>query len=116
MSTLKATLETFREQVNSNRLIAPLLKNWQRTVIIDCEDSGATYSLIVRDCRLVEIREGRLETGITLNVAAEEAVIEKIFTGALNPSTAFLDGEIEVYGDDADKVKLDAITLVLWGL
>ncbi len=116
MSTLRATLETFREQVNSNRMIAPLLKNWQRHVIIDCEDSGATFTLIVRDCQLVEVKDGRLDTGIILNVVAEEAVLEQIFTGALNPSTAFLDGEIEVYGDDADKVKLDAITLVLWGL
>ena len=26
-----------------------------------------------------------------------------------------LEGEIEVFGSDADRVKLDAITLVLWG-
>jgi hypothetical protein len=39
-----------------------------------------------------------------------------VFTGALNPVRANLDGELAVFASDRDNVKLDAVCMVLWGM
>lgn len=116
MKTLINTLQEFQIEVNQNSRLKPLIQNWNRNIILECEDSGRFFSILVRDAKVVDILEKEEEIEKNLHVCAEEQILTEIFTGELNPSTAFLDGDVEVFGDDGDKIKLDAISLVIWGM
>ena len=42
-------------------------------------------------------------------------VLQAVFSGTRSPLGAYTDGELEVYGNPKDQIKLDVIALVLWG-
>jgi len=39
-----------------------------------------------------------------------------VFSGDYNPAHALIDGELAVFSNEKDKVKLEAITMVIWGM
>jgi len=88
-------------------------------LLLEPTDTDARYLLTVAGARLTEIREGAIEPGTDerlVTMSAEEATLIEIFSGVTNPSTALIDGQLEVYSDSRDKVKLEALALVIWGL
>jgi len=50
-----------------------------------------------------------------LLLRADQAILQKIFSGNLSPLGAYTDGLLEVYGSQKDQIKLDVIALVVWG-
>jgi len=51
-----------------------------------------------------------------VHLQAEEDVLNEIFSGKYNPATALVDGALAVYSADRDKVKLEALAMVIWRL
>jgi len=45
--------------------------------------------------------------------AAQEALV-RIFTGKYNPAHALIDGALAVFSGERDKVKLEAIAMIIW--
>jgi hypothetical protein len=115
MTPLRQSLEQFRQQSNSHPRIASLIKGWEPTIVVEATDSGSTHYIPVRACRIDSIAEGSNETRHLVHLRAPEAVLTDVFAGRINPATAFLDGALEIFAEDKDHVKLDAISLVLWG-
>ncbi|WP_428262077.1 SCP2 sterol-binding domain-containing protein [Haliangium sp.] len=93
-----------------------LLKGWEPNVIIEATDHPESFTLLVRNRAVEDVTEGVHEASHQIQVRGERHLLIEIFSGQTNPSQAFLDGELEVFGEDRDRIKLDAITLVLWGL
>jgi putative sterol carrier protein len=114
--TLVACLRDFQARVGENKRVQALLKGWEPNVIVEATDSGDAYTLLVRNRGIEAIAEGSHEAPHRIQVRGEQKLLMEIFSGKKNPSEAFIDGELEVFGDDRDRIKLDAITLVLWGL
>ena len=112
---LKADLERFRAQANACRSLDSILKGWNPVFHLECRDGGPVYSLTVREGQVQTIAEGRLEAARPIHLLASEPILRQLFTGGLNPLDAHSSGELEVYGDTKDQVKLDAVVLVLWG-
>jgi len=115
MSTpLADSLQSFRELIKAHPRMKTLLKGWDRTVLVQSEDTAETFTLEFRDCHLVDIRDVAPAGDAGITIKASQRVLADIFTGALNPASEFLDGRLQVFASDSDQVKLDAITLVLW--
>jgi len=51
-----------------------------------------------------------------VHLQAEQDVLQQIFAGQYNPATALVDGALAVYSADRDKVKLEALAMVIWRL
>lgn len=113
---LKQCLLGFIEKVNSHTRMKFLLKDWEPTIVIDTTDTEAAYSLVVKGSRVADLVEGTLEADHCVQLQAESEVLMKIFSGKLNPARAHMDGQLAAYGSDRDQVKLDAISLILWGI
>ena len=112
-------LEDFQPRFNANPRAAKLTAGWDRLLLVDATDSGARYVLTVAGAVLVEVREGGVAAGDDdglVTMSADETTLIAIFSGVTNPSTALIDGQLEVYSDSRDKVKLEALALVIWGL
>jgi hypothetical protein len=113
-ASLRASLEAFQRQVNENTRLAKLVAGWNPHILVESVDDEARFTMVVRDAKIAEIKEGFIEGAKTIRVRADTPTLERLFAGELNPAVAVIEGEIEVYGKEPDLVKLDAVTLVLW--
>lgn len=113
--SLFSSLETFARRVNAHERLPKLLKTWNPTIVVEARDLEQSYSLLVRDQRVAEVVRGAHDDSHLITVQGDGKLLESVFDGSQNPTQAVLDGELVVYGSEIDQVKLDAITLVLWG-
>jgi len=114
MPELRGTLFNFKDLINKNSSVRKLLVGWEPVIEIEALDGDERYTLIVRDRSLEEIHEGPAQQAGTVTVRGNKQVLSEIFEGKLNPAQALIDGQIEIYGQEKDMIKLDALTLVLW--
>lgn len=116
MTSLENNLLKFIDDVNAMPRMRSLLKDWEPQVIVRVSDSDEFFSFRVEDSNLTPLRTDSIELPHTVTLRAGEETLNKIFSGAMNPARAHLDGDLEVFGSDKDEVKLDAISLILWGI
>jgi hypothetical protein len=96
--------------------MASLLAGWEPVIVLETQDADQVVSLTVQAGRIVEVTSGARDAEHKIFVQAEEEVLRQVFSGLLNPARAHLDGTLAVFGTERDKVKLDAISLILWGI
>jgi putative sterol carrier protein len=118
-SNLLGSLHDFQKTFNENQRVKKLTKGWKRFLKAEATDTGEIFTVTVQDVSISAIEPGcsmseEDEDLITLQ-AAEEALV-RIFTGKYNPAHALIDGALAVFCSERDKVKLEAIAMVIWGL
>lgn len=109
-------LSDFRTRVNENDGVKKLLKGWEPVIVVSSSDTGACFSLVIREKAVADLLPQKLEHNHQILVEGEEAMLEQIFSGSVNPAEAVLDGQMAVYGSDRDQLKLDALSLMIWGM
>jgi len=115
MSLLESLLD-FKKRFNDNEKVKLLLSKWDRCIVVSSDDVSEKYCIIINKGIVESVTEGSDEEGnVVITLKAVNNVLVDIFTGNTNPATAFLNGNLEVWGDDMDKIKLDALSLLLWG-
>jgi hypothetical protein len=113
--SLPETLEQFRVKVNADQRLQSVLRGWEPAILVEASGSGWRRYLVVKDCRIAELQPQVENVTHVVHLCAAENVLIGVFGGQINPTDAFLDGELQVFASDKDQVKLDAICLVLWG-
>jgi hypothetical protein len=117
--TYQNVLQEFKDRFNNNPRAQKLVKDWDRIVLLDATDTGSKFGLVVQEQALTEIRpmpDFDEEAEGLVHLQAEEDVLNEIFSGKYNPATALVDGALAVYSADRDKVKLEALAMVIWRL
>jgi len=115
----ETTLQHFKQQFNSNEKVKKLVRNWNRLILLTAKDTGSKYGLVVKNDEMVEVRRAGEADGDAddlVHLEADESVLKDIFSGKYNPATALLDGALAVFSLDRDKVKLEALAMVIWRL
>lgn len=118
-SALLSSLHDFQRTFNENQRVKKLTKNWNRFLKAESTDTAEIFTVTIQDVAISEIQPGCSipednEDLVTLQ-ASEEALV-RIFTGKYNPAHALIDGALAVFCSERDKVKLEAIAMVIWGL
>ncbi|HEV3037596.1 MAG TPA: hypothetical protein VHA33_07415 [Candidatus Angelobacter sp.] len=118
-SALLSSLHDFQRTFNENQRVKKLIKNWNRFLKAESTDTSEIFTVTIQDLAANEIQPGCSipednEDLVTLQ-ASEEALV-RIFTGKYNPAHALIDGALAVFCSERDKVKLEAIAMVIWGL
>ncbi len=116
MSILYNSLEHFREEFNSNNHVGKLLKDWTPNIIISSSDTDEKFTIKVNADKKINVNKGEENSQHQILVEAEEETLTDVFTGISNPSEVVLDGMMQVFGSDNDQIRLDAITLIMWGM
>ena len=113
--SLSSSLLCFQRLVNGHTRLRSLLRGWDRGVLVESTDTSECYRLTFVDTKLVEIEANAgTEVDADITVRGEQRLLNDVFTGIRNPATLFLEGAIQVFANDKDQVKLDAIALVIW--
>lgn len=115
---LQSCLEDFRPRFNGNARVQKLIKNWERHVVVEATDTGAVHTMVIANNEMLAVEPGPPaaddDTVVCLQASSDTMV--EIFSGRMNPSIALLDGMLSVYSMESDKVKLEALAMVVWGM
>jgi putative sterol carrier protein len=115
----EATLHNFQQLFNLNPRAKKLVKHWERLIFLSATDTGSKWGLLVRNDAMVEVRKmasAAEDSDGVVHLEADEAVLKDIFSGIYNPATALMDGALAVFSPERDKVKLEALAMVIWRL
>lgn len=117
-SALGDCLRDFQTTFNGNEQVKKLIKGWNRSLVLEATDTAAGLTVIVSDLMVTEINEGARaeDDDETIHLQASEDTLVRIFSGDYNPANALIDGELAVFSSEKDKVKLEAISIVIWGM
>jgi putative sterol carrier protein len=118
-SSYEAVLYDFKNRFNTNTRARKLVQGWNRLILLESTDTGDSYCLVVDGQELTDVRrlsDADQEAGATVHLQAEEQILKEIFSGKYNPATALTDGVLAVFSPDRDKVKLEALAMVIWRL
>lgn len=113
---LRDTLLDFQARFNDHPRVFKLIQKWDRVLLLHAEDTDEYHKLIVRDHKLDQVTDGHEDDENDIHIQATKHTLARIYSGDYNPATALLDGMVELYCSDKDKVKLEAISMVMWGL
>jgi hypothetical protein len=117
--SLRSALDDFQRRFNENRRAVKLATGWDRQILLEPTDSSERYAMLIRGAALQSITDdppADTKDDRIVRLCGTGETLTAIFMGAYNPSTALLDGMLEVYSDTRDKVKLEALAMVIWGL
>jgi putative sterol carrier protein len=112
-------LRAFQKTFNGNEQVKKLIKGWNRSLVLKATDTGAGLTVIVNDLMVTDVNEGARDEDDddeTIHLQASEDTLVRIFSGDYNPANALIDGELAVFSSEKDKVKLEAISIVIWGM
>ena len=116
MSELFSCLVKFQNEVNTNESVVRLVKNWEPNIIIKSLNSEEIFTILIRDLKIESIVEEEQKSEHQILLEADEDILHSIFDGQTNPAEAALNGDLFVFGDQKDQIKLDAVTLLVWGM
>ncbi len=115
MSELHQVISSFADKVNANDKVGRLISNWNPNIILSATDRDAVFTLRVRDTKIQSVAVGEESARHEIRMEADGEVLRAIFTGQTNPATAVLTGDLAIFGEAADHIRLDAVSMLIWG-
>lgn len=110
---LKECLAQFRDRCNTDQQLRRMLSDWDRTILVRATDLPSECLLVVKDGEVF------LEDGGTgkadLTVMADSQLLADLFSGRITPTEPYLNGSLRVLGTEEDVMRLDFISLMIWG-
>lgn len=114
-STFLAAIEGFAQRANANVHVRKLARNWHTQIFVEGTDPSSCYCMRLVDGLITDIEPAPVPQHETLLLRGRTPLLVAVFGGLLHPLTAYNDGDLEIYGSQPDQVKLDAISLLVWG-
>jgi hypothetical protein len=116
-ATMEEVLTDFRDRFNENPRVKKLIVGWNRDILVEPLDADTAFTMTIENLEMTKVTPGVHAGGDgQVHMQADEDILKRIFTGEYNPATALIDGNMAVFSEERDKVKLEAIAMVIWGL
>jgi hypothetical protein len=115
VSPLLHVIEGFARRANANAHVRRLARDWQTQIYVEATDSSDCYCMQLADGLITGVERAPVPLHETLLLRGRGPLLAAVFGGQLHPLNAFNDGDLEIYGSQPDQVKLDAISLLIWG-
>jgi hypothetical protein len=116
-ATLHECLNDFQKRFNDHARVKKLIINWNRAILVEAPDSAAVATMVIENLMMTALKnEANPSHENSIHLQASESTLIRIFSGQYNPSHAVLEGDLAVFASEKDKVKLEAIAVVIWGL
>lgn len=111
-------LNDFRQRFNANPRVQKLIAGWDRNILVDATDTGEQHTLVIEGMQMKEVAPGLLDDDpdTSVHLQADEDLLVDMFAGRTKPAAALMDGVLAVFSSDRDKVKLEALAMVIWGV
>ena len=113
----QTVLHAFQDRFNGHERAKKLVKNWDRFILLNAIDTGSKFALVIKDQVLTDVQpvsDYDDQADDLVHMQGEEEVLKNIFSGVCNPATALVDGALAVFSKERDKVKLEALAMIIW--
>ena len=111
---LGAVLERFAAACSANERLVQMNHDWYRTIVIRPDDLDQEFWLR-SDGGPVRVLSSPPEGAPDLVVEAPADVLAAIFGGQAPPTEPYMEGTLRVRGQQDDLMRLDIISLLIWG-
>jgi len=101
----------WRRRSNDNARLRKMVRGWDRVIHFTTTDTGAGFTMEVRDQVLSELAVGHVGQPDVIVTGSSEDFCD-MFWGDLNPSEKYMSGEITLAGAQQDVMRIDAISMV----
>lgn len=110
---LPQALESFVSACNNNARLREMNRDWSRRLQLQADDSAALFYLVSEN-GLISYGEGPLQEP-DMVIRAAQSILEAIFSGEMTPTEPYNAGDLLVQGHQDDMMRLDILTLLIWG-
>lgn len=108
------TLQAFAEKCNHHPQLRRMNADWQRVVSV-CATDVPEQAWLYSDGGSLWATADPAQQPADLVVEAPQQILEDVFSGRLTPTEPYNQGDLLVRGSQDDLLRLDVITLLLWG-
>jgi putative sterol carrier protein len=109
---LRENLADFAERINNDARLVQMISDWDRVILVRPTDGAPAETLVVSGGR-VRLEDATPPPSIVLEAPA--SVLADIFSGRSTPTEPYLDGTLRVLGSQEDVIRLDFLSLMIWG-
>lgn len=110
---LTESLKAFTDSYNKNERLKVMNRDWNRVVVVKATDVASLHTLTVLD-GVVSLREGASDQP-DLTVISDSETLADMFYGDITPTEPYNNGTLRIMGSEDDIVRLDFISLMIWG-
>jgi putative sterol carrier protein len=107
------SLHEFRDKYNSNERLKIMNKDWDRVVVVRASDVQSEHTFTVLG-GVVSLQEGAVQNA-DLTVISDSETLSDIFYGDITPTEPYNNGTLRIIGHEDDILRLDFISLMIWG-
>jgi putative sterol carrier protein len=107
------SLMAFTENYNKNERLKIMNKDWNRIVVVQATDVESLHTLTLLD-GVVSLKEGK-SNDPDLTVISDSETLADIFYGDITPTEPYNNGSLRIIGSEDDIIRLDFISLMIWG-
>jgi putative sterol carrier protein len=109
---LRHIMLQFAEAASGNARLVAMNHDWHRTVVVQPEDGEAIW--LRCEGGPIRVLDAAQESA-DLVVEAPAAILGAVFSGEMAPTEPYLAGDLRVRGSQDDVMRLDIISLLIWG-
>ncbi|WP_018086818.1 SCP2 sterol-binding domain-containing protein [Desulfurispora thermophila] len=107
------SLLAFTNGYNANQRLIVMNRDWDRVILIKADDLPSEHTLILNNGELT-MREGGVDNP-DLIVMANSEILADMFYGDITPTEPYMNGTLRITGSEDDIVRLDFISMLIWG-
>ncbi|SFR12790.1 SCP2 sterol-binding domain-containing protein [Desulfoscipio geothermicus] len=111
---ITGSLQAFGEGYQKNKKLKIMNKDWDRVILIKAADVDSQHTLILKNGELT-VTEGTPAGDPDLVVTADSETLADLFYGDITPTEPYMNGTLVIKGSEDDIVRLDFISLMIWG-
>lgn len=109
---LDAALAEFVAACTENPRLREMNRDWSRVIQVVSSDGPEPYWIA---CDHGILSWGKGERPWDLRIDASGEILSAVFTGQLSPTEPYDVGDLMVKGQQDDLMRLDIMTLLIWG-
>lgn len=103
----------FKDKYNNNERLKVMNRDWNRVVVVKANDIESLHTFTVW-LGVVSLAEGAADKP-DLTVISDSETLADIFYGDITPTEPYNNGTLKILGQEDDIIRLDFISLMIWG-
>jgi hypothetical protein len=111
---LRAALADFARRFAAEPRLKQMTQGWDRTIEVRASDLGVTERLRVEGGELTLLDGGDAPPAEIVMEAAGE-LLRDLFLGRISPTDPYMSGDLVLRASEQDVMRIDVITLMIWG-
>lgn len=110
---LARALDSFVERFRAEPRLKAMTAGWDRTIAVQATDLPDVFWLRVEGGTLRRLVEAPgTEPEITMSAGSD--LLRALFAGEVSPTEPYMNGDLRLIASEADVMRLDVMTLMLW--